>query len=73
MQPNIDQGGRKARIVTGAIVDAVGAIVILTGVLRNETWLIVAGALVSATGLFMIFEGANGWCALRAMGVKTRL
>jgi hypothetical protein len=70
---NIDQRGRKARIVTGAVVDAVGAIMILTGVLRRELSLILAGTVVSVSGLFMIFEGVKGWCVARAMGFKTRL
>ena len=36
MQCNIDQRGRTARIVTGAIVDIVGTLLILTGTQRNE-------------------------------------
>jgi hypothetical protein len=73
VQCNIDQRGRKARLVTGAMVDTVGAILILTGVLRNDTALIVAGAVVSLAGLFMIFEGAKGWCVVRALGFKTKI
>ena len=73
MQCNIDQRGRKARIVTGAIVDATGVILILTGVLRNDTALIVAGIIVSVAGSFMIFEGVKGWCVVRAMGFKTKI
>jgi hypothetical protein len=70
---NIDQSGRKARIVTGAMVDVVGAVLILAGVLRSETSFIVAGAVVSLAGVIMIFEGAKGWCVVRAMGFKTRI
>lgn len=73
MRTNIDQRGRKARIVTGAVVDAVGAVLILAGVLCNESWLIVAGAFLCVAGLFMIFEGAKGWCVVRAMGFKTEI
>ncbi len=73
MQCNIDQRGRKARMVAGAVVDGVGAVMILVGAWRTEVWLIVAGAVVSAAGLFMIFEGVKGWCVARAMGFKTRL
>jgi hypothetical protein len=73
VQCNIDQRGRRVRLVTGAAVDATGAILILTGVLRNELWLIVAGAFVSVAGLFVIFEGVRGWCVVRAMGYKTKL
>ena len=73
MQCNIDQRGRKARIISGAATDAVGALAILAGVLRNEHWLIAIGALLSAAGLFVIFEGLKGWCVARAMGFKTRI
>ena len=73
MQCNIDQRGRKARILTGAVVDAGGALLILAGVLRNESWFIVIGALLSVAGLFIIFEGVKGWCVARALGFKTRI
>jgi hypothetical protein len=46
---------------------------ILAGVLRGQTGLIIAGAIASAAGLFMILEGFKGWCVLRALGVKTPL
>ena len=36
-------------------------------------WLIVVGAFASLSGSFMIFEGALGWYALRALGIKTNL
>ncbi len=32
-------------------------------------WLIVAGLLL--LGGFTVFEAKSGWCALRAMGIKT--
>jgi hypothetical protein len=73
MQRNIDQRGRKARIITGAVVDAIGAVLILAGVLRNDSGFIVAGAGMSVAGLFMIFEGAKGWCVVRALGIKTKI
>jgi hypothetical protein len=70
---NIDQRGRKARLISGIVVDACGAGLIVAGVLTGATWMIVVGAVASASGTFMIFEGAKGWCALRAMGMKTPL
>jgi len=73
VQCNIDQRGRKARIISGAATDAVGALAILAGVLRNEAWFIVIGALLSVAGLFIIFEGVKGWCVARALGFKTRI
>jgi hypothetical protein len=73
VQRNIDQRGRRVRLLTGAVVEAGGAVLILAGVFRNELLLIVAGAVVSLAGLFMIFEGVKGWCVLRALGMKTKI
>ena len=70
---NIDQRGRRARIVSGAVTDACGALLLMTGVLRNDFRFIVVGAVVSVAGLFAIFEGVKGWCALRALGFKTKI
>jgi len=69
---NIDQRGRKARLVGGAVIDLCGVTLILTSVLStNSSAMIAVGIFLSVTGSFMIFEGACGWCALRAMGIKT--
>lgn len=66
MQCNIDQRGRKARLVTGAVVDVAGIVALLAGFIFLGVFLMIAGS-------FMIFEGARGWCALRALGFKTKL
>lgn len=73
MQCNIDQRGRKARLVTGAVVDALGVFLLVAGIYVGKKWLIVAGAIACLSGMFMIFEGVKGWCAVRAMGFKTKL
>lgn len=73
MQCNIDQRGRRARLVSGAVVDGVGAITLGAGVWTGQWLIIMAGAVISFAGLFMIFEGLKGWCVLRALGVKTPL
>jgi hypothetical protein len=72
---NIDGRGRKARLVSGAIVDLCGVALIVAGVLAgSSSWAAFAGGiLLCVTGSFMIFEGARGWCALRALGIKTPL
>jgi len=68
---NIDQRGRKARLVGGIIVGLCGVALILTGALINSTGMLIVGIFLCVTGSFMIFEGARGWCALRALGIKT--
>ena len=73
MQCNIDQRGRKARLVAGAVVDAGGLVAVVAGIVTDQLLWLGAGIFLSVTGSFMIFEGAKGWCALRAMGFKTKI
>lgn len=70
---NIDRHGRIARIITGAVMDLCGAVLIVIAVANRSSALLAAGILASVTGSFMIFEGVRGWCVLRALGFKTRL
>jgi hypothetical protein len=70
---NIDRRGRKARLIGGIFVDACGVALIVTGFLRGGTGILIGGIVTLVVGSFMIFEAANGWCALRAMGIKTPL
>jgi hypothetical protein len=68
---NIDGRGRRARLISGLIVDVCGAALIITGAIGGSKILLAAGILLVVIGSFMIFEGARGWCALRALGIKT--
>ena len=72
MQCNIDNRGRVARIVTGAITAAAGIGLVVaerTGGLPG--WALWAGLGTLAGGAFSIFEGLKGWCVVRALGFKT--
>ena len=66
MQCNIDQRGRTARLSTGAIVA-------VAGIFASVAGFVFFGVFLCVVGGFTIFEGVKGWCALRAMGFKTRL
>jgi hypothetical protein len=68
---NIDQRGRKARLVGGIMVGLCGVALIITGALISLPGMLIVGIFLCITGSFMIFEGARGWCALRALGIKT--
>jgi hypothetical protein len=71
---NIDAQGKAARLRIG-----IGALVI--GLVMLFAWAVPAGTglawfvtlSVLFTAGFSIFEARAGWCALRAMGVRTRL
>ena len=62
---NIDKKGRWIRGILGILLLGVSAW-LWFGI--NETfWSI--GCFV--TGLFVLFEAVRGWCALRALGIRT--
>ena len=63
--PNI---GNKGRLVRG-----LGALVLLAGAGFGFTISLWLGAVLLASGAFVLFESLRGWCALRACGIKTKL
>jgi hypothetical protein len=72
MQCNIDKRGQMLRTTMGVITTLVGAGLLAArfafGVPDVSAW---AGIAAILGGAFMIFEGVNGWCVVRAMGFKT--
>jgi len=75
MQCNIDARGRRARIVGGLVCCGVGMLLGGIAYFRFEilSWLGVIAGILLAGGVFQIFEGIMGWCAARAVGIKTRI
>ena len=71
MQCNIDARGKAVRLLGGVLLAIIGVILLVIG--AGATWSLIAGISCLCGGAFMIFEGASGWCAVRAMGIKTRL
>ncbi len=72
MQCNIDQRGRVARIITGALAEAAGIGLVVAWFLEVlPMWALWAGIGGIVGGSFSIFEGLKGWCVVRAMGFKT--
>jgi threonine/homoserine/homoserine lactone efflux protein len=72
MQCNIDKRGQALRTSLGVVTALVGVGLLAARfafqVATVPTW---AGIAAIAGGAFMIFEGVNGWCVVRAMGFKT--
>ena len=63
--PNI---GRKGRLVRGLM-----GLALLAGAafsFGESFWL---GTVLTAAGLFGLFEALRGWCLMRACGIKTRI
>ncbi len=68
---NIDERGKRARLAGGVVVGVCGVALLVTGFFAHFPVMIIAGVFLGVAGSFMIFEGARGWCALRAIGIKT--
>jgi hypothetical protein len=73
LECNIDSRGKRFRLLAGAacLVGGVVAAALWPPVGGWVAWAVSIAAI--AGGAFMIFEARSGWCALRAMGVKTRI
>lgn len=71
---NIDAKGKAVRL-------RMGLFLVFAGALTAFGWAIPSGATVAWTvsvvllsaGAFAVFEARAGWCAVRAMGFKTRV
>ena len=74
LQCNIDARGKRARLISGIILLIVALIVAGAWAwpARSAVGWVIA-LLFLLAGAFSIFESAAGWCALRAMGFKTRM
>ena len=72
MQCNIDRRGQALRTTMGIVTDAVGTGLVAAAIFGwLPSWALYAGIAAMLGGAFMIFEGVNGWCVVRAMGFKT--
>lgn len=75
MQCNIDSRGKATRLAMGIVLLSVAAVIVavtLLGLVPPRAGWIAAGMLAVGGG-FGIFEARAGWCALRALGVRTPL
>lgn len=74
MQCNIDAKGKFVRLIYGLLM--LVAAIVLAGLILLDVigggwvWAIVVGLV--AMGAFGIYEARAGWCAVRAMGIKTK-
>ncbi len=69
---NIDPYGRTMRYRIGFSLLALGALgAALASRFESKLGFVLGGLLV-AGGLFSLFEANRGWCAARALGVKTK-
>jgi hypothetical protein len=73
---NIDRAGQRARGVVGIVLVVGAGIAFYFGATGEGNAAIgawIAGVGLLLGGAFCLFEAANGWCAVRAMGFRTKL
>ena len=69
---NIDQRGKTARLVLGAFIEAIGLLLGVPWFMElTPAWTMWSAGVVWIVGIMVIIEALIGWCALRALGVKT--
>jgi hypothetical protein len=69
---NIDRRGRRIRAINGLILLVVGMLLLIfLWPPAWWVWFLAAGLVLG--GLFSLFEARAGWCAIRAMGLRTRI
>jgi hypothetical protein len=74
MKCNIDARGKRARLLNGIVLLIAAAAIAALWAWPSRSGLAWAvTSLLAATGAFCVFEARAGWCALRAMGIKTRI
>jgi hypothetical protein len=69
---NINRRGRLARLIFGIVVAAMGVFLIFAWAIGSASvgrWVTCVAVVLG--GLFSIFEATVGWCAVRAIGLKT--
>jgi len=69
---NIDAKGKAVRLRYGIALTLIGGVCALAWAVPSGgpvAWLVTGGLV--AGGAFAIFEARAGWCAIRALGIKT--
>ena len=75
VQCNIDARGKGVRLTSGLVMMLIGAGLLAScaaGILAGD-WPTYIGIGLLAAGAFGVFEGWVGWCAIRALGFRTRI
>lgn len=69
---NIGWGGRIVRALTGIVLLADAYLLYRYKMPGESWWAHLLQLALAAMGAFALFEGIAGWCAVRALGIRTR-
>jgi len=69
---NINSKGRMLRLIAGFFIFFGGTILFVTNIPGTGTGWRLFQIFLTLLGVFIMFEGVMGWCAVRAMGIKTK-
>jgi len=67
----IAEGGRMARILTGCFILVAATLGYPYRLPDGSRGAVTTQILITILGIFVLFEGIRGWCALRALGIHT--
>ena len=70
---NIGARGKKVRLIIGLLLLLAAILVGIAALVRPFFILWIIAGVLTAAGGFCVFEARAGWCAVRAMGFKTRV
>lgn len=70
---NIHRGGRALRIVAGLVLVFDAILLAVFDMPGTGIWSRVLQLGLGLLGAFALFEGLVGWCAVRALGYRTKL
>lgn len=72
-QCNINSRGKATRLFVGLLMIlmacVIGVLIALGSI--DGIWPWVVALSVLPAGMFTVYEGWSGWCAMRALGIKT--
>jgi hypothetical protein len=72
MACNIDARGKRVRFILGVLLAAAGVgLIVFWALPVGGAWAWIVSALGLIGGGFCVFEARAGWCAIRAMGLRT--
>jgi hypothetical protein len=70
---NIDARGKRSRLIIGLLFLFTAILAGIWACLHPSPIILIITAVMAIAGGFCVFESLAGWCAVRALGFKTRV